>query len=43
MKKLFYSDFSYSSGLISLGRIDSGIETLANMNGEFTVTVEVLE
>ncbi|WP_410511195.1 cyclophilin-like fold protein [Paenibacillus sp. BR2-3] len=40
---IFYSDFGYSRGLISLGRIDSGIETLANMNSEFIVTVEVLE
>ena len=40
---IFYNDFDYSSGLISLGRIDSGIETLAGMNGEFAVTVEILE
>lgn len=34
---IFYKDFSYSSGLISLGKITSGIEHLKKMDG-----VEVL-
>lgn len=40
---IFYNDFTYSNGLISLGHIDSGIDKLRRMNGEFTVTVEALD
>jgi hypothetical protein len=36
---IFYRDFGYSPGLVRLGRIDSGIETLAASSGEVTVTV----
>jgi hypothetical protein len=36
---IFYKDFRYSSGLIPLGRIDSGIEALA-VPGPLKVTIE---
>jgi hypothetical protein len=36
---IFYKDFGYSSGLIQLGRIDSGIEAL-NVPGPLKVTIE---
>lgn len=40
---IFYKDFGYSSGLVSLGRIDAGMEKLAAMDGNFTVTIEKAE
>lgn len=40
---IFYKDFGYSSGLIRLGTIDSGIEKLAGMNGKFTVKIERMD
>jgi hypothetical protein len=36
---IFYKDFGYSSELIGLGRIDSGVETLT-VPGSLTVTIE---
>jgi hypothetical protein len=36
---IFYKDFSYSRGLIGLGRIDSGIEALS-VPGSLKVTIE---
>jgi Uncharacterized conserved protein len=38
---VFYRDFRYGSGLIPLGAIESGVEKLASMQGEFSVHVEV--
>ncbi len=38
---IFYKDFGYASGLIILGKIDSGIEKLSRLDGE--VTIEVVE
>lgn len=40
---LFYQDFDYSDGLISLGRLDSGIEDISTKSEEFTVTLEKSE
>ncbi|WP_438497089.1 cyclophilin-like fold protein [Paenibacillus sp. IHBB 3054] len=40
---IFYEDFGYSSGLIQLGSIDSGIEALAGMKEDFTVTIERMD
>lgn len=40
---LYYRDFGYSSGLVKLGRIDSGLEQLARARGEFTVRFELEE
>jgi hypothetical protein len=37
---IFYKDFGYSSGLVKLGSIHSGIEDLAAMSGDFTITIE---
>lgn len=39
---IFYKDFSYSRGLIGLGRIDSGIEALSEP-GWLQVTIERVE
>jgi hypothetical protein len=39
---VFHKDFHYSSGLIKLGKIDSGIEAL-NVPGPATVTVELID
>lgn len=39
---IFYKDFSYSAGLIDLGRIDSGLEAL-NRPGPLRVTIERVE
>jgi hypothetical protein len=39
---IFYRDFRYSSGLIKLGQIDSGIEAL-NVTGSAKVTIELIE
>lgn len=36
---IFYKDFRNSNGLISLGHIDSGMEVIANMQGDFSVTL----
>ena len=39
---LFYKDFGYSTGLIKLGTIDSGVDALARP-GPLKVTIELLE
>jgi hypothetical protein len=36
---IFYRDFDYSPGLVTLGRIDAGIEALAGSGGDVTVTI----
>jgi hypothetical protein len=38
---IYYRDFGYSSGLVKLGSIDSDIQELAAMSGDFTVTIEL--
>lgn len=35
---IFYKDFSSSSGLVSIGRIESGLEIISDMNSDFTVS-----
>lgn len=40
---IYYKDFGYSTGLIKLGEIESGIEKLENLNGNFKVTVERID
>lgn len=40
---LFYQDFNYSNGLISLGRLDVGIEDIAAHSENFTVILEKSE
>ncbi|MCX8116809.1 MAG: cyclophilin-like fold protein [Desulfobacterota bacterium] len=39
---IFYKDFGYSSGLIILGKINSGIEAL-NVPGSLKVTIELVK
>lgn len=40
---IFYKDFRNSSGLISLGHIDSGIDIIGSLSDTFTATLEALE
>ena len=40
---VFYRDFGYSTGLVKLGRIDSGIERLADARGDLTVRLELID
>lgn len=37
---IFYKDFGYSNGLIILGRVESGIDKLANISSNATITIE---
>ncbi|MED3910879.1 cyclophilin-like fold protein [Peribacillus simplex] len=37
---IFYKDFGYSNRLIKLGKIVSGTEKLAGINGDFPVKIE---
>lgn len=39
---LFYKDFGYSTGLVSLGKITEGLEHF-QQNGNFKVTIEIAE
>jgi hypothetical protein len=39
---IFYRDFGYSSGLVILGKIDSGIEAF-NVPGSIDVTIELIK
>ena len=40
---VFYRDFRYSDGLVPLGHIESGVEFLAKMSGNFSVRLEKME
>lgn len=40
---IFYKDFRNSNGLISLGHIDSGMDIISGMNGNFSVLLEKAE
>ena len=40
---IFYKDFRYSDSLISLGRIDSGIEDISSMKDNFSARLEIKE
>ena len=37
---IFYRDFGYSAGLVKLGHIESGIDTLAKVSDGTTVIIE---
>ena len=37
---MYYSDYSYSAGLVKLGEIESGVELLDNFNEDFTVVIK---
>ena len=36
----YYHDFGYSTGLVPLGIIESGMESLTSIDGDFTVTID---
>jgi hypothetical protein len=38
---IFYRDASRANGLVKLGSIESGVDELATMSGDFTVTIEL--
>lgn len=40
---IFYEDFRYSNSLIKLGEIESGIEKLEELNGNFVMVIERVE
>lgn len=40
---IFYRDFTYSNGLIKLGKIESGVEKLESLVGNFTVQLEIMD
>ncbi|WP_456271177.1 cyclophilin-like fold protein [Bacillus sp. AK031] len=40
---IFYKDFGFANGLVKLGQIESGIEKLMVMTGDFKVTIEKME
>ena len=37
---IFYQDFRYSQSLIKLGHVESGMDILSGMCGDFTVSLE---
>lgn len=39
---IFYRDFRESTSLIPLGHIESGMEVISSMTGDFTVTIEAV-
>ena len=40
---IFYQDFGMSNGLISLGYLDSDVELIKNMQGDFSATLDKAE
>ncbi|WP_028402092.1 cyclophilin-like fold protein [Ectobacillus panaciterrae] len=40
---IFYRDFGYSNGLIKLGKIESRVDKLESINGNFTVQIEKID
>ena len=40
---LFYKDFRNSNGLVSLGRLDAGIEVIGGIQGHFSAVLERAE
>lgn len=40
---VFYRDFRHSEGLVPLGRVTSGMDRLARMQGDFTVRLEAVK
>ncbi len=37
---VFYRDFRHSNGLVPLGRVESGMDSLARMQGNFSIRLE---
>lgn len=40
---IYYKDFTYSTGVVPLGTIESGVEKFARLTGNFSVKVERME
>jgi hypothetical protein len=40
---IFYKDFGYASGLVPLGHVDTGLESLARLPAAVKVTIEKVE
>ena len=40
---IFYQDWSYSDDLIPMGEVETGLDELAGMDGDFTVVIEKAE
>lgn len=40
---IFYRDFRHSDGLVPLGHVESGMDKLAQMQGDFAVLLEKME
>lgn len=40
---IFYQDFRHSEGLVPLGRVTSGMDSLTRMQGNFTIRLEADE
>lgn len=40
---LFYKDFRYSDSLVKLGTIESGMDIITNLTGDFTVKIEKID
>lgn len=40
---IFYKDFGYSQSLIKIGRVESGMDVLSEVKGDFTATLEKVE
>lgn len=40
---IFYEDRGYANGLLILGSVESGVEKLVNVNGNFSAIIEKIE
>ena len=40
---IFYKDFTYSEGLVALGRVEAGLDELARLESEMKVTIELVD
>lgn len=40
---IYYKDAGYANGVIKLGKIESGVEKLGSINGNFTVKIEKID
>lgn len=40
---IFYKDFGYAKGLVSLGVVESGLKELAQLHGDVTVVIEKID
>jgi hypothetical protein len=40
---IYYKDFTYASGIVILGKFESGVEKFARITGDVTVRIERIE